>query len=244
MSRINSSSTTPARPGSPRPRQPPTLEDLLDVASTSNRAIVVIRLPEMVILSGNSQAGALFGRSSVELEGGHASRLFHGADEIYTTIGLGALAAGAIASYSGSRRLAGRPDVTVRTFARLIELASGERVGAKLVTPAQQSTGSGALDEEFAARQALVWEFPDDEGLESAAPTTTQTHQILDALTSRQREIVTALLQCERVSTIAQALCVSRSTVRSHLTEIFAAFSVHNQAELIAVLRHPREAAH
>ena len=56
-------------------------------------------------------------------------------------------------------------------------------------------------------------------------------------LTSRQWEILSRLLQGERVSTIAKALFVSQSTVRNHLSTIFRKFDVHNQAELIEHFR-------
>ena len=56
-------------------------------------------------------------------------------------------------------------------------------------------------------------------------------------LTSRQWEILSRLLQGERVSTIAKALFVSQSTVRNHLSTIFQKFDVHNQAELIEHFR-------
>jgi DNA-binding CsgD family transcriptional regulator len=59
----------------------------------------------------------------------------------------------------------------------------------------------------------------------------------LDELSSRQREILVRLLNAQRVSLIAAELFVSPSTVRNHLTTIFAKFGVHSQAELLAVLR-------
>jgi len=59
-------------------------------------------------------------------------------------------------------------------------------------------------------------------------------------LTSRQWEILSRLLRGERVSTIAEALYVSPSTVRNHLSNIFEKFGVHNQAELIEHFRPDR----
>jgi DNA-binding CsgD family transcriptional regulator len=55
----------------------------------------------------------------------------------------------------------------------------------------------------------------------------------LTDLTTRQWEILTSLVQGQRVSTIAKELYISPSTVRNHLSVIFKKFGVHNQAELI-----------
>jgi DNA-binding NarL/FixJ family response regulator len=62
-------------------------------------------------------------------------------------------------------------------------------------------------------------------------------HPQMAELTSRQREILTRLLNAQRVSVIAAELYVTPSTVRNHLLTIFSKFGVHSQAELLAVLR-------
>jgi len=62
-------------------------------------------------------------------------------------------------------------------------------------------------------------------------------HPQLGDLTTRQWEILSLLLQGERVSTIADTLFVSQSTVRNHLATIFRKFGVHSQAELLQLLR-------
>jgi len=59
----------------------------------------------------------------------------------------------------------------------------------------------------------------------------------LGALSSRQQEVLRRLLQGERVPGIARHLFLSPSTVRNHLTAIFAKFGVHSQEELIERLR-------
>jgi len=61
----------------------------------------------------------------------------------------------------------------------------------------------------------------------------------LDELSTRQWEILSRLLQGDRVSTIAAALFISPSTVRNHLAAIFQKFGVHSQAALIQRLRQP-----
>lgn len=59
----------------------------------------------------------------------------------------------------------------------------------------------------------------------------------LGELTTRQWEVLSRLLQGERVPSIADALYLSQSTVRNHLAVIFKKFGVHSQADLIALLR-------
>lgn len=59
----------------------------------------------------------------------------------------------------------------------------------------------------------------------------------LDALPPRQREIIVRLLRGERVSTIADAMYLSPSTVRNHLSKVFKTFGVNSQASLLALLR-------
>ena len=62
-------------------------------------------------------------------------------------------------------------------------------------------------------------------------------------LSPRQQEVLRRLLQGERVPGIARNLFLSPSTVRNHLTAIFAKLGVHSQEELIQLLRvHPSAA--
>ena len=56
-------------------------------------------------------------------------------------------------------------------------------------------------------------------------------------LTSRQWEIVSRLLQGQRVPAIARAMYLSPSTVRNHLSAVFGKLGVHSQHELIETLR-------
>jgi DNA-binding CsgD family transcriptional regulator len=55
-------------------------------------------------------------------------------------------------------------------------------------------------------------------------------------LTGRQSEVLSRLMQGQRVRTIADALYISESTVRNHLSAIFEHFGVHTQAELLDVV--------
>lgn len=63
------------------------------------------------------------------------------------------------------------------------------------------------------------------------------------ALTARQWQVLDRILRGERVSTIAQAMFLSQSTIRNYLSAIFRAFGVHSQAELIERLRAARSPA-
>jgi DNA-binding NarL/FixJ family response regulator len=77
--------------------------------------------------------------------------------------------------------------------------------------------------------------------IESAATSVLLDHPEISELSTRQWEILSRLLEGERVSTIATRLFISQSTVRNHLSMIFQRFGVHSQAELIAKLRPVRD---
>jgi DNA-binding CsgD family transcriptional regulator/PAS domain-containing protein len=62
----------------------------------------------------------------------------------------------------------------------------------------------------------------------------------LRELSPRQWEVLRRLLRGERVPGIAEALFLSQSTIRNHLTAIFRRVGVNSQAELIEVLRGRR----
>jgi len=63
----------------------------------------------------------------------------------------------------------------------------------------------------------------------------------LEQLSTRQWQILTMLLQGDRVPAIARALYVGQSTVRSHLAAMFRKLGVHSQSELIALFREPNQ---
>ena len=60
---------------------------------------------------------------------------------------------------------------------------------------------------------------------------------ILTRLSGREKEVVTLLLEGQRVTMIAEMLCVSPHTVRNHLKSIFRKVGVHSQAELVSMMR-------
>ena len=59
----------------------------------------------------------------------------------------------------------------------------------------------------------------------------------LGKLTSREWAVLTRLLDGQRVPAIAADLYVSRSTVRNHLSSIYAKLGVHSQVDLIRLIR-------
>jgi DNA-binding NarL/FixJ family response regulator len=66
-------------------------------------------------------------------------------------------------------------------------------------------------------------------------------HANLDQLTSREREVLLAMLQGYRVPSVAQHLGISPNTVRNHLRSIFHKLGVNSQTALIAKVRPPAE---
>jgi PAS domain-containing protein/DNA-binding CsgD family transcriptional regulator len=61
----------------------------------------------------------------------------------------------------------------------------------------------------------------------------------LAELPSRQHEIVDGLLRGQRIPAIARSMYINPSTARNHLSQVFATFGVHSQAELLALLLGP-----
>ena len=83
---------------------------------------------------------------------------------------------------------------------------------------------------ETAAVMAPLAELTDALGLAAA-----------EDLSPRQWEVVRRLVRGERVSTIASEMYLSRSTIRNHLTAIFAKVGVHSQEELLTMCHRRRE---
>lgn len=63
----------------------------------------------------------------------------------------------------------------------------------------------------------------------------------VEDLSPRQWEVLHRLARGERVSTIAAEMYLSRSTIRNHLTAIFAKVGVHSQEELVALYHRHRD---
>jgi DNA-binding NarL/FixJ family response regulator len=97
------------------------------------------------------------------------------------------------------------------------------------------------LRSELAMSQAL-WQF--DETLRRASASRlaggNQTTTDLSTLSARELEIITRLMNGDRVPAIAGALFLSPSTVRNHLSAVFHKLGVGSQQELINLLRKGR----
>lgn len=57
------------------------------------------------------------------------------------------------------------------------------------------------------------------------------------ALSARERDVLDLLAEGRRVTDVAERLFVSRSTVRSHLSQLFRRFEVSSQPELLELVR-------
>jgi PAS domain S-box-containing protein len=71
----------------------------------------------------------------------------------------------------------------------------------------------------------------------SSPPREVQALPMIAKLSARQWEVLTYLVQGERVSTIAREMYVSPSTVRNHLAAIYQKVGVHSQEELVDLVR-------
>jgi DNA-binding CsgD family transcriptional regulator len=74
---------------------------------------------------------------------------------------------------------------------------------------------------------------PDRSGGRRTSWSTAATAAGLEDLTERQREILTRLLDGDRVTTISRGMHLSASTIRNHLAALYRKVGVHSQAELI-----------
>lgn len=214
---------------------------MLDVIAWSRHALIAIALPDTTVVAVNDAAAELFGETVESLVGRLAASLYGGADAVLASIALSAMASGAMDSYSAQRRLATPNQDLTWVSVRKFELRS-EAVAIQMCLPLGQTLPLDAVEQEFAAAgiarvsSPLPHEQFGAEGVQQ--PINASALATLDRLSLRQRQIVAALLQGERVQAIAASLFVSNSTVRSHLSAIFTAFGVRSQAELLSLLRH------
>jgi DNA-binding CsgD family transcriptional regulator len=221
-----------------------TVAEVVDLVSRSKRSFVVIRLPEATVAAANAVALDLFGQTATTVVGRHASSLYRGADEVYSNIALSTLAAGAIKSFTARRRLASRAGAEAWTHVMRLEVADGV-IALGMTVPVEEPRPRDAVEDELARFTDIDWSsrVPSHGAAgghgpgETWQPTAESPFEVLDRLSTRQREIVAALLQGQRTRSIAESLYVSSSTVRSHLSAIFMAFGVGSQTELLSLLR-------
>jgi PAS domain S-box-containing protein len=223
------------------PREPlrrsVTMADVFEAVTRSPRALVVVRVPEGTILAANAAAAELLGEDATAVVGRRVYSLYSGADEIHSAVALSALAAGALDSYNARRRLAGRQGAEAWASVRRFDVEGGS-IALGLVTPVDEPRPRDGVGEELAASDTS-WASR----VQPAGSVRDPLTGVLDGLSVRKRQIVSALLQGERVPAIAASMFVSTSTIRSHLSVIFRVFGVGSQTELISLLRSPDRAS-
>jgi DNA-binding CsgD family transcriptional regulator len=194
-------------------------------------------MPEGTILAANAAAAELLGEDATAVVGRRLNSLYAGADEIHSAVALSALAAGALDSYNARRRLAGRSGAEAWTCVRRFDV-EGRSIALGLVIPIDEPRPRDGVGEELAASDTS-WVS----GAQPAGSVNDPLTEVLDGLPPRKRQIVSALLQGERVPTIAASMFVSTSTIRSHLSAIFRVFGVGSQTELLSLLHSPDSGA-
>jgi DNA-binding CsgD family transcriptional regulator len=92
-------------------------------------------------------------------------------------------------------------------------------------------------DVESAGRRLVrrLWSGTENTDLSSDRATAHAEAEVpgIAALTTREREIVRGLLSGDRVGAIASRLFLSQSTVRSHLSSVYAKLGVRSQQQLV-----------
>jgi len=91
---------------------------------------------------------------------------------------------------------------------------------------------------------AMLFEIgsdPDAQMLEMAphAELPTNSHELLDELSPRERQIVDALMAGQDVSHVAQTFHISEHTVRNHVKSIYRKLGVHSRSELVRRVLNP-----
>ncbi len=131
-----------------------------------------------------------------------------------------------------------RPDhIRVRCQLVLLPL-SPTPAFAFAIQPAQEFVSDRRTPADF---RELLRRFGD--GIASAAAARELTayrsglRPVLPELTSREMQIVSRLLAGDRVPAISKQLYLAQSTVRNHLSAVFAKLGVKSQQELIVLLR-------
>jgi DNA-binding CsgD family transcriptional regulator len=207
-------------------------------------------LPEATVAAANAVALELFGQTATTVIGRRASSLYHGADEVYSNIALSALTAGAINSFTARRRLASRAGAEAWTHVRRLEVADGV-IALEMTVPMEEPRPRDAVEDELARSTDIDWGSPVPSPSAAGGhgsgrrwqPTAESPFEVLDRLSTRQREIVAALLLGQRTRATAASLYVSSSTVRSHLSAIFKAFDVRSQTQLLSLLRSEKSSS-
>ena len=119
-----------------------------------------------------------------------------------------------------------QPEGYVRTF-----VDKGEPMAALLREAASQGIATDYVDKLLAAFG--VWEY----GGMGVLPPLPHTQPLIEPLSDRELEVLQLLADGQTNHEIAQALCVSINTVKTHLKNIYGKLGVHNRREAAAKAR-------
>ena len=207
------------------------------IAPPAPSILLGVATPEWTILRTSVDATGLAGLDATELVGRSLLDLVHVGDVEDLRRG----AVHAMATQRATSVVVNLGTAARRQHARVVitpMLGSDDEIGFAI-----QSTEDDPVDERAARLEQHLWRIARE--LEGAGICIGGVDPTLDPetvpgigdLSPRQWEVLRRLLAGERVPGIARALYLSRSTVRNHLTAIFAKFGVHSQEELIELLR-------
>lgn len=195
------------------------------VIGTVDRQLAIDRVSEDVEQSLGYRPDELFGRSILSLISPDdlAALLFSLGRATATQDGVGLAIKFVRADHIRVRcQLVLLPLTAVPSFAFAIQPAGGFVGDRRPVTDLLRRFGQGIAA--AAAAKDLTSYRP---GLRPALP----------ELTGREMQIVSRLLAGDRVPAISQQLYLAQSTVRNHLSAVFAKLGVKSQQELIVLLR-------
>lgn len=191
----------------------------------------------------SSDVQAVLGYPVDELIGTHVIDLVH-PDDVPALFSSVAAAMGSQSGVSTRRRLRHRSGEWVEMRGVITPLPDDRlHLGfafSAAVSDREQSTSSTAG--RAAALERHMWQIASEvaaAGVVAGFHPTPVPEDVpgLSDLSSRQWEVLTRLLQGERVPSIARQMFISQSTVRNHLTDIFRKVGVRSQEELLRLLR-------
>jgi PAS domain S-box-containing protein len=135
--------------------------------------------------------------------------------------------------------------VPVRLVVTPVQQRTGTRFGFVLTrdnTPEDAEAAASRDRDRVAELEQHLWRIASEV---QAAGVVDSLHRMpdhgelpgLSELSTRQWQVLSALMRGERVPDIARSMHVSQSTVRNHLAKIFRTLGVHSQSQLLALLR-------
>jgi DNA-binding CsgD family transcriptional regulator len=138
-------------------------------------------------------------------------------------------------------RLSGGSDAWITVTAILATISPGDppALAFALIRGDASPAGDGRRELQLEAHMLRIADELRTAGLIprlDQLPVLTETPK-LGELTSREWAVLTRLLDGQRVSAIAADMFLSQSTVRNHLSSIYAKLGVHSQVDLIRLIR-------